>query len=141
MIRPNCPDPRACKRPTWTDWTRYPYEDSSAELWVNGRYQVTKRTKTIRVVGAEVVVVVLGISNFDQSAWHDWRDFQRIKNELAGPELVAFEVYPEESKRVDPSNFFLLWCLPAGSLDCGLRGRLVTDTLGLAPQRRLSVSE
>ena len=53
--------------------------------------------------------------NADQSARHDWREFQRIKNELCGPGAQAIEFYPPEAKLVDPSNYFLLWVfeLPA----------------------------
>lgn len=44
----------------------------------------------------------------------DWRHFQQIKNEVAGPEREAFELYPAESRLVDTSNKFHLWVLPEG---------------------------
>jgi hypothetical protein len=41
-----------------------------------------------------------------------WRDLQRIKNELAGPERDAIEVFPAESRLHDPCNLYDLWVLP-----------------------------
>ena len=51
----------------------------------------------------------LMITNLDQSARRDWREFQRIKNELYGDEAEAVELYPAESRVQDPSNAFFLW--------------------------------
>jgi hypothetical protein len=39
---------------------------------------------------------------------------QRIKNELAGPERVAVEVYPPVSQLVDHANMYHLWVFEAG---------------------------
>ena len=122
-LRPGCP----CFRPpVWTEFVRWPDVDG-AEHWVNSRYGVLKRARTITINGGDVACVRLGISNYDQSARRDWREFQRIKNELAGPEMVAIELYPEDSKVVDPSNWFILWCVPAGYIDCHLGERNVRD--------------
>ena len=57
-------------------------------------------------------MIQLGINAVDGSARHDWRDFQAIKNQLAGEECEAFELYPAESRLMDPSNYFSLWCFP-----------------------------
>lgn len=84
-------------------------------------------------------VTRLGISNADQSARRDWREFQQIKNELVGPEVVAIEVYPKESEKVDPSNFFLLWCLHGGlwiDLSVASQRHVLTPDEAIAPQRR-----
>ena len=73
----------------------------------------------------------------DQSAHHDWRDFQRIKNDIVGPEYEAVELYPAESRLLDPSNRFYLWCFPKGALCFGLPGgRCVCGpNKAMAPQR------
>ena len=85
-------------------------------------------------------VIQLGISALDGTARHDWREFQAIKNQLAGPECEAFELYPAESRLLDPSNYYTLWCFP------GLRhirvgkkeGRRVWgQDQAMAPQREL----
>lgn len=48
---------------------------------------------------------------------HDWSLFQKIKNDIFGPERVALEVYPAESNRQDVANVYWLWVLPQG-FDC-----------------------
>ena len=38
-----------------------------------------------------------------------WAELQRIKNELFGPEFLAIEVYPRQSKLIDAANMYHLW--------------------------------
>jgi hypothetical protein len=47
----------------------------------------------------------------DRAPIRDWRVGQRIKNELCGPEWEAVELYPAESRTVDTSNEYHLWCI------------------------------
>jgi hypothetical protein len=55
-----------------------------------------------------------------------FRDFQRIKNELVGPEFEAAEIYPAESRLRDASNNYHLWVLPKGQrFPFGFSTRLV----------------
>lgn len=56
-----------------------------------------------------------------------FRDFQRIKNELVGPEWEAVELYPAESRLVDSANQYHLWCQPF-RFHFGFRTRLVDGT-------------
>lgn len=58
--------------------------------------------------------VHLSIHDRTRSTRHDWRDFQRIKDELVGAEREAFELYPAASRVVDTSNEYHLWVLAAG---------------------------
>ena len=48
----------------------------------------------------------------DRAAVRDWRHFQAIKNEVAGPEREAVEIYPPESQLVDAANEYHLWVAP-----------------------------
>lgn len=51
-----------------------------------------------------------------------WVDLQRIKNDLVGPDRVAFEVYPQAGCSVDQAHVYHLWVLPKGAalpLDLG----------------------
>jgi len=41
-----------------------------------------------------------------------WPEMQRIKDELAGPEATAVEVYPPRSELVDEADMFHIWVLP-----------------------------
>lgn len=93
------------------------------ELWLNDQYVVHKRV--MQSDNPENPPMIhLSIRNEDRSARHDWRDFQRIKNQLAGPEWEAVEIYPAESRLVDGANQYHLWCLPF-SLGIGFPRRLV----------------
>lgn len=97
------------------------------ELWVNSRYHVFVRFIKHPDVGE---LTHLSIKHNDKSCPRDWRELQRIKNELCGDEREALEIYPAESRLVDMSNQFHLWVMPAGKrIPFGFfDGRLVTDT-------------
>ena len=84
-------------------------------------------------------MVQIGISAIDGTARHDWREFQAIKNQLAGEECEAFELYPAESRLLDPSNYYTLWCFPGVKLlQIGPSIREVLDRdEAFAPQRKL----
>lgn len=87
--------------------------DDPDEYWVNDVYHVTLRRKeNDQVFGTRGGMIQLGINAHDGTARHDWREFQSIKNQLAGPECEAFELYPAESRLMDPSNYYSLWCFP-----------------------------
>lgn len=81
-----------------------------AEVWLNSRYQVLVNHFEIPAPFGHCIH--LSIKTRDKSAWHDWRDYQRIKNELVGIEVEAVEVYPAESRLMDTANQFHLWCFP-----------------------------
>lgn len=69
------------------------------------------------------LVVHLWIRNNDGSTFHDWQEFQRIKNELVGPEWTAVEVYPPQSELVDDANLYHLFCFKnCGHLPFTLKG-------------------
>jgi hypothetical protein len=72
-------------------------------------------------------VLVLAIRRVDRKAVHDWRDKQRIKNEIAGPEVEAFEQYPGRARTFDVANVDFMWCLPPGQqIPAGFDERIVT---------------
>ena len=54
----------------------------------------------------------LSFKRNDRAAVRDWRHFQAIKNEVAGPEREAVEIYPPESQLVDAANEYHLWVAP-----------------------------
>lgn len=82
--------------------------DLPKEMWMNDRYTVSV---TRREDGS---VSSLSIRRNDRGWPRDWRDFQRIKNQLAGADAEAVELYPAESRLVDTANQFWLWCGPPG---------------------------
>jgi hypothetical protein len=112
--------------------------DQPQEMWHNDIYAVSvRRHSKDPVFGTEGGMIQLGISTHDGTARHDWRDFQAIKNQLAGAECEAFELYPAESRLLDPSNYYSLWCFPGVKrLKIGQPFRQVLDAdEALAPQR------
>jgi hypothetical protein len=83
-------------------------EIANAELWKNNLYVVTV---TRHALG---FVTELSIRRVDRTHITDWRHKQRIKNEIAGEEVEAMELYPAMSRLMDTANQAYLWCLPPG---------------------------
>lgn len=115
----------------------------------NSRYTVWKRELTpVEPFG---VGIHLSIKLNDRQVIHDWRDLQRIKNELVGPEVEAVELYPKDSRVVDTSNQYHLWCFPNYTFPFGQTFREVMDrnevkgasdpNLARAEQRPLDLSD
>lgn len=86
--------------------------DDVDEIWKNNQYEV--QLKFIDLDKGKKGFVWLQLKHVTKEAIHDWRDMQRIKNELLGPEREAVELYPAESRLVDTSNQFHLFILPEG---------------------------
>ena len=73
----------------------------------------------------------LSIKRLDKESCHDWRDFQKIKNELCGESRFGVEIYPPESELVDVSNQYHLWVFPEGlRLPFGFANRQVAGAEG-----------
>jgi hypothetical protein len=98
-------------------------EDIDNEVWLNDKYVVHVRRNEDRTVSC------LSIRRQDRGWPRDWRDFQRIKNQIAGEDVEAVELYPAEDRLVDTANQFWLWCFPPGvHLPLGFEdGRTVLD--------------
>ena len=118
---------------------KQPDNQEHPEIWENDVYQVTvRRWSKDPVFGTGAGMIQIGINSHDGTARHDWRDFQGIKNQIAGAECEAFELYPAESRLLDPSNYYTLWCFPGlKRLKVGINeGRRVLGAdEALAPQR------
>ena len=112
------------------------------EVWTNNRYLVHKETVPETEHGfTDATVVWLSIKPLDDSARHDWREFQWIKNQLCGKEWEALEIYPAESRLVDTVNQFHLWCLkPPARIPLGWWARKVAEdnTTKFGSQRKWS---
>jgi len=86
---------------------------NNPEIWVSDIYQVTvRRWPNELVFHSHGGLIQIGIHALDGTARHDWREFQGIKNQIAGDECEGFELYPAESRLLDPSNYYTLWCFP-----------------------------
>lgn len=94
----------------WEPW-RIEEHDVLGErqlLFHNNRYHVFLR-KRPAVEPCPYGTIWLSIRNNDRSTRRDWRDFQRIKNEIVGAEFEMIEMYPREGHKVDMSNQYHLW--------------------------------
>ena len=101
-------------------------ESDCIAAFVNSRYQVF----VYKVDGGPVFgdIAWLSIKTHDRQARHDWRDMQRIKNEIVGREFDAVEIYPAESKMVDAANQYHLWVFINGyKLPFGFTERMVSE--------------
>ena len=111
-----------------------PADGDGDEVWLNDRYVV------IVARHADGWVTELSIRRQDRKAARDWRDFQRIKDQLAGPDVEAVELYPARERVVDTANQYWLWCFPPGErVPIGIEGGVVADAdevpLGTSQQR------
>lgn len=122
-------------------------EERALPLWKNLDYQVAVRTSPTTMERGDdrpgvVNAVHLSIKRIDQKPVRDWRDLQRIKNQLLGEECEAVELFPAESRLVDNANQFHLWGYddPTFRFPLGFGDRMVSDDVDPASgvvQRRL----
>ena len=106
------------------------------EIWMNDIYQVNlcRRTGPGWFDATEECysgspeengeVAWLSIKRIDREPNHDWRDLQRIKNDICGPESEAIEIYPAESRLMDTSNQYHLFVFQH-QIPIGFQGRAV----------------
>jgi len=93
---------------SWRPFVVENLPEGSGILFHNNRYHVILRKYPNPQEGGPDIVH-LSIRDNERTAKHDWRDFQRIKNEIVGPETEMIEVYPRESQLIDYSNQYHLW--------------------------------
>lgn len=104
----------------WGQWKEGPLpRDARPELrslrdvvrtWIGGKYSVQ-----VKLVACDWGLVEhFMVRRHDGAPVSSWADKQRIKDELAGPERVAVEVFPPRSRLVDDANMYHLWILPEG---------------------------
>lgn len=100
------------------------------EVYANHRYTVHREEwdKSLHGFG-DFSIVWLSIKANDGSCYRDWRDYQRIKNQLAGPDWEGIEIYPNEQRLIDTCNQFHIWCIPpeAGLIPVGWYRRAVCE--------------
>lgn len=80
------------------------------KVWINSRYEVWMHNRFIRHKGWPPMHW-LSIKRRDKEPIRDWRDMQRIKNDLVGAEHEGVELYPAESRLVDTSNQYHMYVL------------------------------
>jgi len=106
------------------------------EIWINNIYQVMVMRNFHHDEWPEMIA--LSIKRRDKQAIRDWRDFQRIKNEIVGPEHEAVELYPAESRLVDSANQYFLFVFTDAKarFPFGFTERFVTEEASFGTQQR-----
>lgn len=110
---------RAGGWPEWTPFERLHMESELCmavgchEIWCNSRYQV--QVRFLDAPRGFPPMVHLSIKTHSKSERHDWRDFQRIKNELCGTEAEGVELYPAEKRLMDEANQFHMYVIAPGN--------------------------
>lgn len=124
---------------TYADDQKLKYRGKSngqVEGWTNDLYEITVRRYSDGWAFDETMPwVYIGIAAVDGAARHDWRDMQKIKNQICGPEWEAVEVFPAESRLIDPSNYYLLFCAPKIPIGRFTSRQIADPSNSLAPQR------
>lgn len=80
------------------------------EMWKNHRYTA------VVYRDLDGYVHHISLRRNDRKPHFPWRDLQRIKNELAGEDAEAVELFPAEDRLVDCANQRHLWVTPPGVL-------------------------
>jgi len=89
--------------------------------FANSRYQVLVNFEHTQ---GWPPMVHLRIKAHDKRCVRDWRDMQRVKNEICGTDAEGVELYPAEGRLVDEVNEFHIYVLhPATCFPFGRKSR------------------
>jgi hypothetical protein len=113
-------------------------DEQDMEVFKNDLYTVIRtRMRAIEGDTDTPLLIHLSIRRNDRSPARDWRHFQKIKNELAGEDAEAVELFPSESRLIDAANQYHLWCVPPGEQFAfgWFDGRLTTSNPPMGAQR------
>lgn len=77
------------------------------EIWVDRMFEVWITRQFVH----GVPVLWLSIKRRDKEPIADWRELQRVKNELVGPEYEAVQLFPAEDRLVDTANQYHLFAV------------------------------
>lgn len=109
------PDAEKPDTEKWTQFRRAHVFSKGVEVeQVDGTVMWKNSIYTVIVHHEENGGAYLSIKSNDRHWRHDWRHFQRIKNELLGEDVEAVELYPATDRLVDDANQFHLWAFPPG---------------------------
>ena len=112
--------------PPWTPFEEAESERPRERVYVNSRFQVHITPRASDEMGRFNHV---SFKSIDRTARHDWRDIQRMKNELLGEDVEALEVYPAEDRLHDTCNQFHIYAFePGRTIPLGWTGRVVGET-------------
>jgi|1_EtaG_2_1085319.scaffolds.fasta_scaffold03827_7 hypothetical protein len=104
--------------------------DAPKQIFKNNLYQVSMFEADLFIEEGEWPEMWhLSIKRLDRNAFHDWRDMQRIKNEIIGVDNEGVELFPMERRLVDSANQYHMFVIKDSKVPFpfGFRTRLVDD--------------
>lgn len=125
-------------QPPWEPMVEVGIKDDGRRVFENNRYVAFLR-RTPAETPELPALLHLSFHDHRRTTRHDWRDLQRLKNDILGPEQEMLEFYPPESLLVDTANEYHLWGFEGQSLirsGVGINDRrLVVEKSGLDDPR------
>lgn len=111
------------KKGRWGDWREYKIDYQQMinrgftltglkRFVSNDLYSVQFYEHSCQLCSQWVKIHHLVIRRHDEGKTIPWASKQRIKNELAGEDATAIEIFPSVENLVDEANVFHLWVLP-----------------------------
>jgi len=106
------------KEDEWTPWVPggRSTDEMRAPIFRNSRYIVHVYPPRKQSPGFPRIIH-LSIRHVSNLAITDFRDFQRIKNELVHPEAESIQIFPAESRLVDSCNQYHLFTFVPDDFD------------------------
>ncbi len=109
---------KALRTGNWGPWERQAVTPTKGDGWLldvravatNDLYVVLIRPFEVEGLGSMRHLAIRTASSLEPP----WRDLQRIKDELFGPERLAIQVCPPASQLVDAADMYHLWVYPPG---------------------------
>lgn len=104
----------------WGEWEQivlsHPVGDPAGWLYKCKLVHKNRIFSVLEITHPSVIQLSIASLSGERPTWHE---MQRIKDEIAGPEKTAVEVYPPHDQIVDGADMFHIWVLP-GPLPFGL---------------------
>ncbi len=106
---------QARKSGAWGEWETLTFPPGSAGSKWAAEFTTAHRNRVFSVLDRTLPNGVrhLAVTSLTQVR-PSWWEMQRIKNEIAGEECTAVEVYPPQGDVVDGADMFHIWVLPSG---------------------------
>lgn len=102
----------------WQPMREVPRREWPADLerrvvrfWVNNKFTCIEYNPRITDYGPVRHLLIQRVTGERVSRWEP---LQRVKNEVAGPDASAVELYPAECDVVNDCHMYHLWVLPRG---------------------------
>ncbi len=102
------------KTGAWGDWERLTFPKGAVGKTWAGDFTVAHKNKVFCVLDRTLPCgtrhLMISSLSGERPTWHE---AQRVKDEIAGAEATAVEVYPPKAEIVDGADAYRLWVLTA----------------------------